>query len=398
MARYLAYTSPARGHLYPVVATLLELRRRGHDVHVRTLASEVPILERLGLAAAPIASAIEDLAHDDWRARSPDDALARGLRIFAARAVQEVPDFRRAIEEVGPDALLVDITTVGAAAVAESTRIPWAQWIPFFRHISPFGLTAAGIEVLNDPRRALGLAPLVDVGDEWRRAALYLYFTALPFAADAEPPPSFLLVGPGAWEPPIEVPDWVDELKDPVVLVGASSEFQRDDALIETALQALRAEDVRVVVTAAAHEPARFQPPPNARVARWLPHTAVVRKAAVVVCHGGMGLTQKALVAGVPVCIVPFGRDQFEVAERVVRIGAGTRVLPADLSARSLRAAIREAIEMRAGAERVAAGFARAGGAPAAAGALESLLAIGSPGTRPVDTVRSPAILSGGTR
>ena len=25
MARYLAYTSPARGHLYPIVPTLLEL-------------------------------------------------------------------------------------------------------------------------------------------------------------------------------------------------------------------------------------------------------------------------------------------------------------------------------------------------------------------------------------
>ena len=30
MARYLAYTSPARGHLYPIVPTLRELRRRGH--------------------------------------------------------------------------------------------------------------------------------------------------------------------------------------------------------------------------------------------------------------------------------------------------------------------------------------------------------------------------------
>lgn len=37
MARYLTYTSPARGHLYPIVPTLLELHRRGHDVHVPEL-------------------------------------------------------------------------------------------------------------------------------------------------------------------------------------------------------------------------------------------------------------------------------------------------------------------------------------------------------------------------
>ena len=39
MARYLVYTSPARGHLYPMVPILEELRRRGHEVVVRTLSS-----------------------------------------------------------------------------------------------------------------------------------------------------------------------------------------------------------------------------------------------------------------------------------------------------------------------------------------------------------------------
>ena len=37
MSRYLAYTTPARGHLYPIVPTLVQLRRRGHEVAVRTL-------------------------------------------------------------------------------------------------------------------------------------------------------------------------------------------------------------------------------------------------------------------------------------------------------------------------------------------------------------------------
>ena len=37
MARILAYTSPARGHLYPLTPILDELRGRGHDIAVRTL-------------------------------------------------------------------------------------------------------------------------------------------------------------------------------------------------------------------------------------------------------------------------------------------------------------------------------------------------------------------------
>jgi UDP:flavonoid glycosyltransferase YjiC (YdhE family) len=47
------------------------------------------------------------------------------------------------------------------------------------------------------------------------------------------------------------------------------------------------------------------------------------------VTHGGMGATQKALAPGVPVCVVPFGRDQPEVARRVEVAGAATR-LPAN--------------------------------------------------------------------
>ena len=39
--RILAYTSPARGHLFPVTPILDELQRRGHDVALRTLASQV---------------------------------------------------------------------------------------------------------------------------------------------------------------------------------------------------------------------------------------------------------------------------------------------------------------------------------------------------------------------
>ena len=70
-----------------------------------------------------------------------------------------------------------------------------------------------------------------------------------------------------------------------------------------------------------------------------------------------MGTTQKALAAGVPVCAVPFMRDQFEVARRVEHCGGGT-ILPAKrLRPDRLRAAVEEAIGCRAGAERVRDAF-----------------------------------------
>ena len=53
MARILVYTSPARGHLFPMMALALELKSRGHEVSVRTLAADVDLVRRQGLRPQP---------------------------------------------------------------------------------------------------------------------------------------------------------------------------------------------------------------------------------------------------------------------------------------------------------------------------------------------------------
>ena len=68
MTKVLAYTSPGRGHLYPITPTLDELHRRGHDVALRTLASQVEAMRARGFDAAPIAPGIEAMKLDDYRA------------------------------------------------------------------------------------------------------------------------------------------------------------------------------------------------------------------------------------------------------------------------------------------------------------------------------------------
>jgi UDP:flavonoid glycosyltransferase YjiC (YdhE family) len=103
-------------------------------------------------------------------------------------------------------------------------------------------------------------------------------------------------------------------------------------------------------------------PTPNATVLEFAPHGLVLDRAVCAVTHGGMGATQKALARGVPVCVVPFGRDQFEVARRVEVAHCGTRLPAKRLTARRLSSAIRLAMTMSDGARRVAAGFAATGG------------------------------------
>jgi UDP:flavonoid glycosyltransferase YjiC (YdhE family) len=110
-------------------------------------------------------------------------------------------------------------------------------------------------------------------------------------------------------------------------------------------------------------------------VERFVPHGPVLERAAAVVSHSGMGIAQKAVAAGVPMVAVPFGRDQPEVARRVSEAGAGVRLPAKRLTAERLRAAVREAMAMRASAAAAGERLRAAGGAERFADAAEELVA-----------------------
>jgi MGT family glycosyltransferase len=405
MARVLVYTSPARGHLYPLVPILDQLARQGHDIAIRTLASQVTLMRSRGFAAVPISKDVEALVHDDYLARTPQGSLKRGVAKFAARAEHEISDLRRAIEVEHPDVILVDAMSWGASAAAAAWGGPWGQWFPYplpvpSRDVPPFGpgfrpasgplgrlrdqalrpLMLSSMEKVflpsvNAARGSVAQAPFASIADMFTVAPLLLYMTAEPFEYPrSDWPASVRMVGPCCWDPPADAPAWLDGIEQPIVLVSTSSELQGDSRLVTTALAALADEDVHVIATVPAAEIPRIKLPANAHVEQFLPHTPILARAACAVTHGGAGVTQKALAARVPVCVVPFGRDQLEVARRVEVADAGTRLSARRLNPERLRRKVREAMTKRDGANRVADGFNATGGPTAAAEAVQELL------------------------
>ncbi len=405
MARILAYTSPARGHLFPITPILDELRRRGHAIGLRTLATEVGSMRARGFEVEPVDAAIEALRHDDYLARTPQGALTRALRTFARRAEHEAPDLRAAINTFDPDLVLVDIASWGACATAQVSGRPWAAWCPYplpqnSSEVPPFGpglapargpagrlrdrvlrpvLTGsyarALLPLINQVRNRSGAPALRDPAALFQEPPLLIYMTAEPFEYPrSDWAENVLLVGPCQWEPPESPPDWIAQIARPIVLVTTSSEFQDDGRLVQTALDALADEPVTVVATLPSVDRTNITAPANARIERFIPHLPVLERAACAITHGGMGATQKALALGVPVCAVPFGRDQLEVARRLEVAGAGTRLPARKLTPARLRTHVTQAIGCKPGAERIAAAFASAGGPTRAAGAIELLL------------------------
>ncbi|HTR72846.1 MAG TPA: glycosyltransferase [Solirubrobacteraceae bacterium] len=448
MARILTYTSPARGHLYPAVPIVRELRSRGHETVLYGLASEVGPVRALGIEMWPLSGEVERIELDDYRARTVAEMGLRALSTFARRAQPETLDLAKALEDHDPDVVLVDVNCWGAAAVAESSSRPWAMYSPFLlmlssRQAPPFGMGLApmggpfgrardgivravnriGIDRtvlpnLNPLRARHGLSRLRHFEELFAEPDLLLALTAEGFEYPrSDWPANVKFVGPMNWSPPGRPPperssperaSTVESRPErtpaqersspesppacapdarfaadsnpsrgqqrPLILVTCSTERQRDKRLLHVALQALPDAGMSVLGTSAAHDPAEFEAPPGSMVVRYASHDEVLGRAACVVCHGGMGITQKALAAGIPVVVVPYGRDQRETARRVQIAGAGAWLSPRKLTGERLLAAVRTALGARSGARRVGQAFARAGGAAAAADSLEAIL------------------------
>jgi MGT family glycosyltransferase len=228
---------------------------------------------------------------------------------------------------------------------------------------------------VNEVRERVGLPPINGARELFGAPPVLLYLTAEPLEyPHSDWPANVRLVGACDWDPPAEPPLWLDAIDQPIVLVTTSSEFQDDGRLVRCALEALASEPLHVVATLPSGDPASFDAPTNATVCSFVPHGPILERAACAITHGGMGATQKALARGVPVCVVPFGRDQLEVSRRVEVAGAGTRLPAPRLSPKRLRAAVKDATRRQEGARRVAEGYQKAGGAVAAADALEELI------------------------
>jgi hypothetical protein len=119
------------------------------------------------------------------------------------------------------------------------------------------------------------------------------------------------------------------------VLVGLSSTVMRQEGLLQRAADALGQLPVRgLVTTGPAVDPAVISAPDNVTVTRWVRHADVLPHCSAVITHGGHGTVMKALIAGVPLIVVPLGRDQPDNAGRVVMPVRASGCARTQLSAR----------------------------------------------------------------
>jgi MGT family glycosyltransferase len=388
MARFLFVVPPLTGHVNPTVSVARALSSRGHVVawaaHPGTVRKLLPPDARIyALAEADPenrAGAVTDKARA-VRGAAALKFLWEDFLVPLARSMR--PGIETAVDEFGPDVLVVDQQAVAGALVARRRGLPWAST----------ATTSAGV---IDPLAAL---PQVE---RWLRDLLARLATdAGVTPRDGEPvelspqlvvafttsamvgpldrfPAHFRFVGPSIADRPESSDFPWDALRDgPRVLVSVGTvNAETSGRFYATALAALGGAPYQVILVAPPELVDPASAPPNVIVRAYIPQLAVLRHVQAVVSHGGHNTVCEALANGLPLVVAPIKDDQPIVADQVVAAGAGVRIKFGRVSPDELRAAVDRALtdpELRAGAARVRDSFAAAGGADAAATALEAL-------------------------
>ena len=132
--------------------------------------------------------------------------------------------------------------------------------------------------------------------------------------------------------------------------------------------------------------------PENVVLERYVPHTAVLPRAAAMVTHAGHSGVMTALAHGIPLVCLPGdprapnsmrAKDQPAIATRVVASGAGLRVDP-NATVDQIRAAVARVLaeeSFRAAARRLGGRIVAERGADRAADEIEALVSRGAAAT-----------------
>jgi MGT family glycosyltransferase len=384
MARFLFVVPPLVGHTNPTVSVGRALSALGHEVawvaHPRAVRPLLP-------PGARLIELDDHVPEQRWAEANAKARAVRGLaafqflweEFFIPLARGMAPGVDAAIDEVRPDALIVDQQAVAGALAARRRGLRWAT----------FATTSAG---LTDPlsglpkvkewlvaqlaalEREAGLEPIAEPD---RSPHLVIAFTTEALVGATERfAPHVRFVGPAIALRPEATPFPFEALRGgPRVLVSLGTvNFEVGERFYNVAIEALEGEDVQVVLVAPERQLRRI--PANFLVRPFVPQLQLLPHMSAVVCHAGHNTVAETLSHGLPLVVLPIKDDQPVVAQQVADAGAGIRLKFGRVQPEELRGAVRRVLtepSFREAAARVQRSFHEAGGAARAAELLVEL-------------------------
>lgn len=406
-------SAPLAGHLDwgGMLQTARVLLETGHDM---TWVSQPPLASSLeGMPFAPVAETgwlWPPPPPPDVRAINPVEAMFLRYRRALDTWLSEdlIPPAVEAMialadERGKPDLIVTDPFLSAVSFAAEVLDVPMivAGW-PAGQPLDEDRLYAVQADLgrisrerIENLKRRFGLrginfsdGPTPSVQSPYLHIS---YFSRYWYQGDPEFLPQTQFVGGAPTPPKTPSPAWLDEIpaETPLAMITLGSTFTGDLGFFSWAAQAAAKLDLVPIVVLGRNpiEPEakamlKAALPAGTRLLNWVDYDHVFPRLKVLIHHGGMGTTHRAVIQGIPQVVVPHAADQRGQARRLAQAKVGLQLTAHDVRNGQLLPAIRAVTtdeKVRENAVKLAAKFAALGGPPRAAALI---LAIGEIGEK----------------
>lgn len=388
MSKVIILVEPAEGHINPLMPIMAQLIARNHELVCITGVRFKARVEEMGAAFRPLPAQWdpkEQAAYDFFPELQKLKGLAQIKYYLKQIMYDQVPDVLTCLQAVlndFPAEVIVSdtfmlagnwITELGGPPSVRLSVLPLS--LPG-KDIAPFGLgLLPGHSWLSKLRNNLlsRLFEKILFKDVQDHANKIRHSVGLPmfdksfFIKGYEIPSLVLHTSTPAFEyfreqyltnlrfiGPVLVtakahfqkPEWWPKLEQdlPVILVTQGTVAKNQDDLIIPAIEALRHENVMLVVVPV-NKGDIEDLPDNTYAESYIPFGNLLPHVDIMISNGGFGGTQNALAHGIPVIIAGATEDKMEVAARVENSGAGINLGKQKASAEAIRNAVTRILE-----------------------------------------------------
>lgn len=359
----------SHGDVLPFIGLAKAFQARGHEVRLYTNPHFQPMVQGAGIDLVPVSTTE---LFESFLANPDALHSLRGMRLIGGGLAEALPELYAAMAR---DAEPGNTMTVGSTLAFAPRFLQEKQGIPTVTvHLAPSVFRSSGqlprlsaraswqsappwlkrlmwaaadalildrviAPPLNRFRASIGLPPIRRVFDRWLHEGELVVGMFPDWFAQPQPdwPANLALTGfplydNGMHNPlPDALQTFIDG-GDPPIAFTAGTATSAAPHFYATAADACRRLGKRGILLSRYTNHLPRQLPAGVIYADYAPFSALLPQLAAFVHHGGIGSTSQALRAGVPQLIRPVAYDQFDNADRAVRLGVAR-----ELSARQFK-------------------------------------------------------------
>lgn len=378
-------SSGTLGDHFPFLALGRALVKRGHEVRYSAPLYLRPHIEECGMEFRrgrpemdPALVKSRPLSFDHWKEERGGRPAVKDEKtdLFAKLEIDNrLADLQEAAK--GADMLLCSHLQPVGGLVSKIVDIPWVTiCVTPSLYPSPDTAAARGhlakqtvadhgpaarrfFERMDLLRQSLGMEPIASGNVSLLFESSRVLLATSPLFGRPAPRPDREIIQTGFWlhdppgwsarRPPEDLVRLIAEKPHPLVMAFSSQPLSEPEAILDVHLAAAQSLGRVLIAQAGWAElrSPRFKEACDRHEAYLFPEGPqdwLFSQAGAVITHGGIGTIARALRAGAPLLVEPFGNDQFYNSRQVLSLGAGAAVNPHRLTAEGLARVLAEKV------------------------------------------------------